>query len=163
MLAHHKGAKSILAYEPDEDSFRLLSMNSYEMKNIIPIRAAVVAHHDKTTDFYKSTSGKNPGNYSTTKFEGRLHTKVPSVNFGDVLIGFRPEVIKFDCEGEEYSLLTEYELPNQVRQVVMEVHLNKPQWRNSVGSILNIFKDWEAVRPPRYTPKSWHFVAGWRR
>lgn len=151
----------VLAYEPEYENFTLLCANSPKSTNR---RAALVSGVEDEVILYKTTSGKNPGNYSTVPFQGRERVMVPASAIGDVYSEFSPQVIKMDCEGAEYDLLS-VPIPDSCDEITIEVHLNKREWKTGMGQLVaEIFSGWECVRQPTLdNPKLWHTLGAWRR
>jgi FkbM family methyltransferase len=70
-------------------------------------------------------------------------TVVRKVDFRGLLITFRPEVVKVDCEGSEYEILKD-PLPEHVRIAWVEFHgMAIEPWRSKHQHVLNRFRsDW---------------------
>jgi FkbM family methyltransferase len=159
-FAIERGAKEVWAFEPEEENFELLSMNVGGRAKVF--RGALISGKDSEIKFYKTTSGKNPGNYSMIPFKGREIVKVPAINFSSVLNELQPEVIKMDCEGAEYDLLKTV-LPDSVQEISLEIHLNKREFKECAEKLIALFDTWEMVKAPKYNDKSWHTYGGWRK
>ncbi len=154
-------ARSVVAVEPEANNFELLEANTSPV--VTRIQAAVTYKGDKPVSLYLSESGKNPGNTSTVHFQGRAERTVQAVGFKALLRQYRPSVLKIDCEGAEYEFLRD-PLPAHVKQVAMELHLNKRGWRaTEAQKLINLFKGWECVVQPTIGEANWHTLAGWRR
>lgn len=164
--AMRSGAAHVTSVEPDPGNFDLLKKNMAKYKHKQLINAAVCSKQlmmgAKTVTLWKTTTGKSHGNYSTTHFRGREGIEVPMVCFTELLEA-RPSVIKMDCEGCEYDLLLSHRLPGYVKQIALEIHLNKKGWRDGWFRLLELFEDWECVKEPYDTGKNWATVGGWRR
>lgn len=158
-MALDRGASAVFAYEPDQDNYDLLRQNAPEAT---AVRAALTSGDEERVKFYKTKSGKNPGNYSTVPSRGRIEEWVPARNFATVLEEVEPDIIKFDCEGAEYDLLT-VQLPDCVEQVAMEIHLQKPEFKELAPQVVEMFQDWECRKEPKWNDKSWTAQAGWRK
>lgn len=154
-----QGASKVISVEPEPNNLELLRVNARGAK-IIP--AAVVSKPKGKIPLYLSTTGKNPGNTSTMPFKGRTIVQVKAVGFMDLLETYRPEVLKIDCEGAEYEFLMA--LPSFVKQVTMEIHLNKPDWRKEQAPrIVKLFNRWKVVKEPIIGEQNWHTTGAWRR
>lgn len=164
MWAIKSRASAVVAVEPDECNFELLDLNT-ETPTLTPVEivnAAVVKSRppDKVTLWY-TARGYSHGMNSTQEFQGRYGMEVDTVTFKD-LMKFSPEVIKIDCEGAEYQFLEE--LPDFVKQVAIEIHLTKREWRTRLGpELIARFSGWETVVAPKIGPCNWATIAGWRR
>ena len=162
-MALERGAKEVTIVEPSKDNIKMIRKNLGKRATII--HAAAVANKDlKKIDLYKSTSGRSFGNFSTTPIRGRTTETVNTVYFKDLLAKVRPHTIKMDCEGCEYDLLLNIKLPSYVKQIAMEIHLNKKEWREVLyPELLKLFKGWTVVKKPSDTKKNWVTIAGWKR
>ena len=151
---------TVEAYEPEIENYDILCVNSPLSTNI---RAALVSGTMNDVTLYKTTSGKNPGNYSTVSFRGRTTVTVPAVCISDVYTMFSPQVIKMDCEGSEYDLL-QVPLPVSCDEITVEIHLNKKEWKEGLGQIVvDLFDSWDCVKEPKIQPSLWHTIGAWRR
>jgi FkbM family methyltransferase len=160
------GASSIISVEPDECNYDLLKMNVLHTDTEIPtlINAAVVPTNDPTTVLWYPPRGVSHGLLSTHEFRGRYAHTVPAISFKE-LLSMQPEVIKVDCEGAEYQFeIDGTNLPDSVREVCIEIHLTKRDWRVILApDLIKSFSGWETVRKPRIGIQNWATIAGWRR
>lgn len=161
--AASQGASHVVSFEPEESNFKCLQANAAEFDVVEPVRAAV-GTEEGTTEIWLSPTGKNPGNTSSVKYRGRVSQgSIPQVPFRGLLEEFRPEVVKIDVEGAEYGFLTE-PLPECVRAVTIEIHLSRPEWRQTEGPrVAALFRDWECVRAPKFEGGHWQTIGAWRR
>lgn len=159
-----EGAGQILAVEPEECNFEMLRHHTRELTQVTCLRSAATLLPVETLSLYLSRTGKNPGNTSTTKFRGREEVTVSAVNFHRIISETDCSVLKMDCEGAEYDLLSE-PLPNSVRQIAMEIHLSKRSWRETEAQHLidHQFGDWDCLREPIIGAKNWTTIGVWRR
>ena len=163
LFAANSGASHVIAVEPDKGNFALLKKNMRNHMDITTLfNAAVTSCDCGKIDLYK-TNGINHGNYSTTEFRGRTAVKVDTVVFKKLLSGFKPSVIKMDCEGCEWDVLLGIDLPKYVKEIAMEIHFTKREWRKLLPVMKKQFKEWEPVLKPKDTGSNWHTLAGWRR
>lgn len=160
--ALRSGAKHVVAMEPDPGNYKLLLKNVSDWMNVTTANYAISTCAAAKIPLYKTT-GTSHGNYSTTPFRGRVQIEVRNTKFSRVLAWNRPSVIKIDCEGCEYDLLLNHGLPRYVKQIALEIHLNKKEWREKWFKMLDFFADWECVKEPYDTGKNWATVGGWRR
>lgn len=161
-FAVDNGAKYVWAFEPDAQNFDMLVMNTpHKVKHH---REALISGNDTTISFYRTKSGKNPGNYSTEYFKGREEIKVPARNFQCILNVLQPDVIKMDCEGAEYDLLLNSVLPASVKQISLEIHFSKPAWRLAKApELFKLFDGWRVVKEPKVTDVNWQTIGAWER
>ena len=94
---------------------------------------------------------------------GREKITVNSINFLQELHKYKPSVLKIDCEGGEYDILR-IPLPNFVKQVTVEIHLTKKEWRNYKSTkLLKLFQGWKVHKEPVIGEKNWHTIGAWYR
>ena len=159
-------ANHVIAVEPDPGNYKLLERNvrhnQWGDQSVQLYKAAVTANGLQRLTLWRTTSGKSHGNYSTTYFRGRKGIQVRGMDI-HYFLGLKPQVIKMDCEGAEYELLLGRKLPSCVKQIAVEIHLNKKEWREQWHKLVDQFSDWECVKEPYDTGKNWATVGGWRR
>lgn len=160
-LALDRGANRVVAVEPEPCNCEMLRLNA---PGATIFEAAAVSDETvKNVSLYVSRSGKNPGNTSTVAFRGREEMRVAAVHFASLIEEYRIDTIKMDCEGAEYDLLSS-PLPGTVRQIALEIHLNKREWRSTMARrVIDLFSDWTCVVSPNVGEKNWHTIGGWRR
>jgi FkbM family methyltransferase len=158
----NKGADSVVVVEPEQSNFVCLKHNLGKFPEAILINGAV-ASEDGELNIYVSPTGKNPGNTTTTPRRGRLSQSVKAYSFDKLLELYSPDCLKVDCEGAEYDFLDGTKLPDYVKEVVMEIHLNDDNFRAAAVKLIESFKDWECVFLSNYGPKTWTALGHWRR
>ena len=162
VLFASKGASRVVTVEPDAENFSLLEANTTGL-NVEAFHAAVVGTDDETVSLYLNDEGTNKAIHSTQPHRGRSVVKVPAINFLALLEEVKPEVIKIDCEGAEYEFLKQ-PLPEYVKQVVIELHLTKREWREvEANKIVKLFEGWICDREPKIEGKNWTTIASYRR
>lgn len=155
-----QGAKHVVAIEPDKDNFRQLQKNTKGMP--VTLINAAVTPIDTTVELFLN-AGINTGGHSLHVTRGRESVMVQGQCFDRLLAAYKPHSLKIDCEGAEYDFLTK-PLPKYVKQVAMEIHLNKKHWRTaSYSRLVPLFDDWDVVKEPKVTDNNWHTLGGWRR
>lgn len=174
-------SKSVLAFEPDHKNFTLLAKNAkllgstdwssnmakrvVTVANFIGMKFALVAHTEPQVKLYKNT-GTNFGSHSIIPMRGRRSVTVHASNFADMHKRYGPfSIIKVDIEGYEYELLMQ-DLPKCVKQIAIEFHLNRMEWRHTAAPhLINSLKDqgFRAVKLPKLTGKSWYSIGVFRR
>jgi len=160
--SRHKASR-IISYEPLPQNFEVLLKNSLEFPNITPINKALVYGDEKSIDFFIAKNRVNFGSSSAYVTRGRDKVTVESTNFMEELYKYRPSVLKIDCEGGEYNFL-KHPLPEFVKQVTIELHLGKKQWRNhDAPKLIKLFDEWDCHRKPVITDANWHTIGAWYR
>lgn len=163
-MAKKWGAKEVHSFEALEENFKTLKYNIDPLDGCTATNKAVVSGDDKTCTFYPPV-GKSLGVGARRAVRGRSAIEVEAIKFQQILEDIQPDVIKMDIEGGEYDLLLNTELPNCVKQVVMEIHLFTWDWRHNLAPrILENFSDWEVVRPAKLkNTNPDNTTAAWRR
>ncbi len=166
LLALNMGADTVIAFEPEPNNFEMLQLNNSRLEgSYITHKIALITGDDKDIDLWIAPSGKNPGNSSLIQRRGRIPVKVATGNFYYMLEQYKPEVIKMDVEGAEYDLLA-HGLPDHVRQIAMEIHLQgkMPNFFQCAPYMITQFKDWECIKEPVLdNPKLWQTLGAWKR
>lgn len=162
--ASKHGAKLTCAFEPEQYNFEMLMLNILKLEeNQSLYNVALTTGDDKDAELWLAPSGKNPGNSSLTSRRGRSPITVKTMNFYNVLEEYKPEVIKMDVEGAEFDLL-EYGLPDYVKQIAMEIHLNDRDLFDAAPSLLAQFKDWKCIKEPVLdNDRLWQTLGAWKR
>jgi len=161
--ASKRGAKLVCAFEPEPYNFEMLQLNVFELRSYATHKIALTTGDDTGVKLWLAPSGKNPGNSSLTQRRGRSSIEVATGNFYYMLEQYRPEVIKMDVEGAEFDLL-EYGLPDHVKQIAMEIHLNDSILFSNAPGLLSQFKDWECIKEPVLdNPSLWQTLGAWKR
>ena len=126
--ASQKKAKHVISIEPEANNFAMLELNMrdhYGVESTL-YNAGLHSSLDEPSVLYLATSGKNPGNSSTTPRRGRSES---SINLMSVksLKEKHPfiDVAKIDCEGAEYDFMELLiESYPKMKQVSLEIHLS---------------------------------------
>lgn len=101
-------AKTVIAYEPDEENYAMLLENIKlnNAKNIIAINACVVGNHDKTRTFFIN-SGTNKARHSLFPMKtGYVGRATECENINNIIEKYTPTIIKMDTEGAEYEIIS---------------------------------------------------------
>ena len=161
-----KDCKFIYSYEPVVENYELLVENTKEYDNIQCRNVALVkANQFENKILFYPGSGKNKGIGSFVKYRGREEIVVNSIDFYDELNRIKPDIIKMDIEGGEYSLISE-PLPSFVKEFVVELHLNRKIWRTvEAKRIISYFNEteWNIVKNPKITKGNWTTLGSWVR
>jgi len=165
--AVESGASEVWVFEPEPRNVETIVQNLQGKHGVTVFNCAVVHDDLEKIPFYISPSGKSYGNFSTSKYRGRTEIKVQTKRFSKILDEFKPEVIKMDCEGQEFDLLRE-PLPDYVKYFTMEIHFNspaglKPTWLERTPQLIKQFDSWECVKKPKLSPTLWHTIGAWKR
>ena len=155
-----KGAR-VVAYEPDPDNFKLLVLNCPAADCR---RAALVSGPGSVAAPFYISTGTNMQSHSIVAFKGRPVIRIPTDNFNNVLEEVRPDTVKMDVEGAEYDLLRK-PLPRFVRQLAVELHLNKRSWRAQAPDLARTLAEQftTVVRAPKVGEKNWDTMGVYSR
>lgn len=158
------GATEVHTYEPDASNFGVLVLNVAEFQTVRTYEAALVSGDAREIKFYL-TAGINKGSHTMVPTRGRIEVTVAALKFQTELARIRPQVIKMDCEGAEYELLLGCELPDSVREIALELHLNRKDWRAQAVVLIAQLEaqKFRAVKHPKVGGKNWHTVGVWKR
>lgn len=155
-----KGAEQVYAYEPEPENYDLLCQNQGQRK-IMSANVAVM-NKDGRVSFFVNEAGVNKGSHTTRPTRGRKEISVVAVSFDRILETHRPEVLKIDCEGAEYTFLTK-PLPDFVKQVTIEIHRTNKEYIEKAHELVKLFSDWECVKEPKLDGGHWQTIGAWRR
>lgn len=164
-FAGKKGYKNLVCYEPEPSNFNLLMKNTEHLDNCEIINKAIMTstEDNPTIDFFIPKNRRNMGSCSALIKGGRDKISVNTINFQDELNRIKPNILKIDCEGGEYDIL-KTPLPDYVKKITLEIHLNKKEWRfKEAPQLIELFKEWRCVREPKITEKNWHTIGKWER
>lgn len=165
VLAAQAGVKEVRAYEPQEDSFKLLKANTRTLPNVKIERKAVLGSTDKRTEVEFYLQGTNTSGHSIHHFRGRGIVRVPAESIKKLWRGVT--VLKLDCEGSEYDiLLLSEELPDSVRVVTMEIHFGKKEWKSNAKLLDRrmLAQGFRHIHAPNLeNPSLWHTNAIYQR
>lgn len=133
ILAAREGARRVLAYEPGEENFRLLTINCASLPAIETYRAAAWRsdRDDATVDWRASSNARNTGGGAVVEctsiagvpVDGTLRRPVRAIAFDDIVeragtVG----LLKIDAEGSEYPILCTSRKLDRVETIVGEYH-----------------------------------------
>lgn len=155
-----KGAKDVIAYEPEPENYALLCENVIG-KRVITQNLAV-SDKDGKLSFYVNEKGVNKGSHTMRPTRGRKEIKVDVVPFLTILDFYKPDVLKIDCEGAEYTFLID-PLPDFVKEVTIEIHRTNKEYIEKAHKLVKLFADWECVRQPKLDGGHWQTIGAWRR
>ncbi|MEM4384118.1 MAG: FkbM family methyltransferase [Candidatus Caldarchaeum sp.] len=122
----YRGASKVIAVEPVPQHYRLLVENCKGLP-VIPILASVGSQVPELPDMIGSQS------YGVRKAKGfEKYLDVPLLSLTGLLEAYKPDVVKFNCEGCEHFLADElFSLPKLgVRKLILQIHNiggSKPQ------------------------------------
>ena len=145
LFARHYPKATVVAVEPDEENFRLLSINTASCSNIVPVRAAVWNRHAQL-------KVRDPGNRSwalqTEEVTNAGESSCAAITLADIRERWgKIDLLKLDIEGAEWPLFeTDPTWVREVGVIVVELHgENKEQrlLRALAGLPVQVFKQHE--------------------
>lgn len=154
------GAKHVVAYEPEPDNFHLL-IDNVENRNVACYNVGI-SDKEETISFYVNAEGINKGSHTMRLTRGRKEIKIDTLSFDQQLKLHKPEVLKIDCEGAEYTFLTK-PLPDFVKQVTLEIHRTNKEYIEKARELVKLFDGWECVKEPKLDGGHWQTIGAWRR
>lgn len=112
---------SIIAVEPHPLNLRHLKENIElnSVKNITVVEGAAIADASQEVDL--GVGRTFTYTHMVRKVRGREHIKVAGINIQELLDTYRPNKIKMDCEGMEYSLLSTMSYTG-ILEIILEWH-----------------------------------------
>jgi FkbM family methyltransferase len=117
------GAKQVVAYEPEQHNFQMLIANTQELGDkVILNEAALIAADNLTISFWLNNSKRSSCSGNLKGSAKKKEFVVNALNFYVELEKYRPDLVKMDIEGGEYDILLDYEIPNFVKELVIEIH-----------------------------------------
>lgn len=164
-LALEQGAK-VFGYEPFHENYMIAKKNAPKavLENV-----AVVGKHVTATnvDFYVNVRGKNHGAHSSVPTRGRDVIFVPAVRIDKILKTVKPTKMKVDCEGAEYDILLDLELPRSVKRIALELHLQKTAHKEAAPRLHSqlIAQGFRVLRDPTpsFSTRAWHAIGVYAR
>lgn len=120
-LALDAGARIVVAIEPEVGNFRILKKNAPEA---ICLEGALIGWREEKVPLTISKVAKHTTQCSVVRRrDGRavILGWVKAFYFSDVLRTYRPNVIKLDCQGAEWSFF-QTPLPKYVKFLFGEIH-----------------------------------------
>jgi FkbM family methyltransferase len=164
LRASLEGCDLCISYEPERSNFVTLQKNVTDHPRVLAVNAAVTTKPTGTPDTLWLTNERTLGSSSTTEFRGRTPQPITTVNFTEELFKYGFTSIKMDCEGQEWDLLLEADLPDFVTDIAVEIHFTKRRWRDHYFPLLMAkMGAWEPLIMPKNTGKNFHTLAHWRR
>ncbi len=153
----------VWTFEPMPDNFEVLLKNVEGLTNVKSHPMAVVLGDEQSVAFYVNM-GKNKGAHTTIPTRGRETIYVRTMKWRKIMSTLKPTKIKMDCEGAEYSLLSE-PLNQHVRGLVMEYHLQKKDQREKSLIVHEslIYQGFQCIRMPILNTKAWTAFACYTR
>lgn len=153
------GADRVVTVEPDPGNRALLreNLSRHASDRHEVLAGALAPKGANEVTLYVAERGSR---HATHPVRGRPALEVPAFSISQLLV-HRPDVVKVDVEGAEYALIG-CEWPSWVRTILMEVHLQKREWRERAAP--DLVTGIEAQGFARKVPaRGWHFptTSGW--
>ena len=123
-IAIDRGAKQVIAYEPEESNYQMVLKNTKGYP-IITKNSALSSQDEDTLSFWinKSNNAQCSGTLDCKQKGRRVEVKVNNLNFWKELDLYKPSIIKMDIEGGEYDIFKEgFEMPDYVTDIAIEIH-----------------------------------------
>lgn len=164
-LACEAGAAKVVGYEPFPENVKIARKNAPKAE--IHEAALIAGKLAVKVSFFVNVRGKNHGAHSSVPTRGRDVIEVDGSPFQKVLAAVKPTKIKMDCEGAEYDLLLEAPLPKCVKQIALEIHLQKKAHKEAAPRLhaylqeqgFSVLKD----PTPSFSTKAWHALGVYGR
>ena len=128
----------VISVEMDLENYNVLALNTEIYPNISIIRAAVVSDNNDSrfVEYYRAKV--NSGSHSIFVKKGRGDPiRCDTIKIGDLLDKYSPSIIKCDVEGSEYGIFEDLQLPDFVRQIIIEFHFGHKDWRDRANNLIS--------------------------
>ena len=160
--ALENGAKHVTSFEPHPDNYNQAALHLKGMASTL--YNVAVTSQSGVVKLY-SNQGSNRGSHSLFIKGGRTSMDVLAISFEEALAKEAFTVVKIDIEGGEYALDMTL-LPDSVKHIAMELHLNKKEWRYSYAP--RMVKTIEGlgftpIKTPKIGDKNWYTQGVWSR
>lgn len=157
ILANIYPDAKIYAFEPVKENFELLKENVASYKNVAPLHMGL-GNKTETKYIHKSTDPSNLGGFSTFITDGDEHEEITIIDTAKFCekVG-TPDLIKIDCEGAEFDILTSIPDIKKVKWVTGELHGVK-----DFALLVRLNKDFRLSFTRNFNDKVWHFLAASR-
>lgn len=162
-LALDAGVVKVVAVEPEPENVAVLRQNVHPDEDRCVVLEAAVSRVPGEIPLYV-----NPGigkySHSTILKGGKVPIPVQAVTLGSLLAEHQPTLLKVDIECAEYDLPELTALPESVRTLHMELHLNGRYRQLGIDLAVAVgAQGFTCLRPPRFTRANWHTVPIWVR
>lgn len=150
MLNMNYGCRTT-TYEPEEDNFEMLKLNTLDCDNAKIFNSAVTLYEENEIQFYRPTKMTDTYKFTTIK-NARPFKKMNNTNAKEVF-SQKFDGCKMDIEGAEHSFIDSGILPN-CDKLVMEYHLTKDREMKNFYKRMDILRDFfEIVHHRGYNEK----------
>lgn len=153
ILANIYPHAKIHSFEPESENFALLQMNTEKYPNVVRHNCAL---GNKSGEFsmFHSEDPNNLGGFST-HILGPKNMKIRAVRMATICEEFgEPELIKIDCEGAEYDILTDIPKIEKVKWITGELH-----GVNDFNLLAFLSQYFRIQTGRNFYDKVWHFQA----
>jgi FkbM family methyltransferase len=132
-------AKKVIAVEMDFYNFEILEFNSLDWSNIVPIHGAVVPQEQAYGEvkYYNAPYNTASASLFLKRGDG---IPVNTIAFEDLVMIYKPSIIKCDAQGIEFDLFGSFKMPKYVKQIVIEMHFMFDDWRLRLSHLQNFLK-----------------------
>ena len=157
------GAKLVVAIEPEESNFTCLQKNAGDLENVLLLRGCLGVLGGET-EIFIAPSGKNPGNTTQTPRRGRHAQRVMCWSISDIMSKYKPESVKLDCEGAEYTIGWPHMMSSTVDIVAAEIHI-QGFGIEMATEFAKSYTDagWIGLQAPSLRASNWHTLGAWQR
>jgi FkbM family methyltransferase len=124
-----RGARHVVAVEPEPRNFELLLLNTAAYDGRVTTLNLAVAEERGVRSLWLHP-GPNRGAHSIAMRKSAASCLVPCHTLAELVEPHEPTLLKIDIEGAEYELLDSLAtLPCCVRGIAIELHFDEPDWR----------------------------------
>lgn len=129
----HKGAKKVIAVEPVPEHYEVLLENVKELP-VITINASIGAPIMRI----ENQVGWDTYGLHTPERGAKQHSGIPVYGLAELVERWRPDVVKLNCEGCEYDVLSELTLLPilGVKAIIVQLHDKPPHSKDRALAFL---------------------------
>lgn len=132
--------RHVVSVEMDDENWELLHKNTLQFGNVKTLNVAVVPNdcEDVEIEYYRAK--KNSGAHSRYVKRGRGEPFTSkTIKIDELLDDVKPTIIKCDIEGAEYDIFEKLIIPNDVKQMIFEMHFGRKIDRSRANALVQWF------------------------
>jgi FkbM family methyltransferase len=152
--ASTKGSKKIICYEPAKDNLEMLYLNTANMDNV-EIHAKAVGDITGPSKLYRIPD-QAASNSLYQIDRATIIEKIDMISLSDAITP-DVDVIKMDIEGGEYKALLSCDIPDHVKQIIVEFHFKTDEMSELYGSTVEkMNRTWRCLHDPNMAMPKTH-------
>ena len=166
LLSALSPVKKVYAFECEPENFALLERNTRDLENVTIFNYAVVGNDDgkRERSFYPNTmTNTGAGSFYIKKGRRPITVECVPINYVFGMADFT--YIKSDCEGAEYDIFDNLTIPLSVRNIVIEFHLSRKEFKLKLPGLLSSItrQGFKMIAPTGDYSKRWTVLGAFTR